>query len=262
MTKATLNALIGIRDNLNIIIDELAQPVCSCPNGVSDTTDTPTTTAAGKKSSRKEKEANEKIPASDEITAESLNGMSYNNLKKLAKSLGVSATGARDEIIERILNAGSALSAEEPAPDEEDEETSEVEETEDDSETEDDDSDDEGTASKRRIRLNLVKLHTIIKDSLESMSTFTPAYNADAARRYYKIQSNLSTADDIIIRICNEQINDLTVDDLMKKYVTLCQIYDISTRSLKSFAKEYKEEAKLHGSQVKRDKTGERQKTW
>ena len=132
-------------------------------------------------------------------------------------------------------------------------------ETEDDS---DDDSDDEGTASKRRIRLNLVKLHTIIKDSLESMSTFTPAYNADAARRYYKIQSNLSTADDIIIRICNEQINDLTVDDLMKKYVTLCQIYDISTRSLKAFAKEYKEEAKLHGSQVKRDKTGERQKTW
>ena len=142
MTKATLNALIGIRDNLNIIIDELAQPVCSCPNGVSDTTDTPTT-ATGKKSSRKEKEASEKIPASDEITAESLNGMSYNNLKKLAKSLGVSATGARDEIIERILNAGSVPTAEEPAPDDEDEETSEVEETEDDSETEDDDSDDE-----------------------------------------------------------------------------------------------------------------------
>ena len=142
MTKATLNALIGIRDNLNIIIDELAQPVCSCPNGVSDTTDTPTT-STGKKSSRKEKEASEKIPASDEITAESLNGMSYNNLKKLAKSLGVSATGARDEIIERILNAGSAPTAEEPAPDEEDEETSEVEETEDDSDTEDDDSDDE-----------------------------------------------------------------------------------------------------------------------
>ena len=134
-----------------------------------------------------------------------------------------------------------------------------VDESEDDSD--DDESDDEGTASKRRIRLNLVKLHTIIKDSLESMSTFTPAYNADAARRYYKIQSKLSTADDIIIRICNEQINDLTVDDLMKKYVTLCQIYDISTRSLKAFAKEYREEAKLHGSQVKRDKTGERQKT-
>lgn len=134
-----------------------------------------------------------------------------------------------------------------------------MDESEDDN---DDEPDDEGTANKRRIRLNLVKLHTIIKDSLESMSTFTPAYNADSARRYYKIQGNLSTADDIIMRICTEQINDLTVDDLMKKYVTLCQIYDISTRALKTFAKEYQEESKLRGSQVKRDKTGERQKTW
>lgn len=134
-----------------------------------------------------------------------------------------------------------------------------VDEDEDDNDGE---SDDEGTANKRRIRRNLVKLHTIIKDSLESMSTFTPAYNADAARRYYKIQGNLSTADDIIIKICNEQINDLTVDDLMKKYVTLCQIYDISTRALKVFAKEYREEAKQRGTQIKPDKTGERQKTW
>ena len=135
-----------------------------------------------------------------------------------------------------------------------------------DAEEEDDDSDDtddEGTASKKRIRKNLVKLHTVIRDSLESMGTFTPAYNADSAKRYYKIQNNLSIADDIIIRICNEQINDLTVDDLMKKYVTLCQIYDISTRALKSFAEEYKEEAKLRGGkQVKRDTTGERAKTW
>lgn len=135
-----------------------------------------------------------------------------------------------------------------------------------DAEEEDDDSDDtddEGTASKKRIRKNLVKLHTVIRDSLESMGTFTPAYNIESAKRYYKIQNNLSIADDIIIRICNEQINDLTVDDLMKKYVTLCQIYDISTRALKSFAEEYKEEAKLRGGkQVKPDTTGERAKTW
>ena len=50
---------------------------------------------------------------------------------------------------------------------------------------------------------------------------------------------------------------------MMKKYVTLCQIYDISTRALKSFAEEYKEEAKLRGGkQVKPDTTGERAKTW
>ena len=117
----------------------------------------------------------------------------------------------------------------------------------------DDDTDDEGTEAKKRIRKNLVKLHAVIKDSLETMGTFAPSYNAESARKYYKIQSNLSSADDIIIKICNETINDLTVDSLMKKYVTLCNIFDIETRALKAFAEEYKKESKMKGQQIKKD---------
>ena len=39
------------------------------------------------------------------------------------------------------------------------------------------DNDDEGTAAKKRIRKNMYKLHTIIKDALDAMATFTPSYD-------------------------------------------------------------------------------------
>lgn len=108
----------------------------------------------------------------------------------------------------------------------------------------DDDPDDEGTASKRRIRLNMVKLHNIIKDSLDAMNTFTPDYGIDVSRRYYKIRENLSTIDGILLRIINEQINDITVEELMKKYTTLCNIFDISVRAMRVFAEDYKSSLK------------------
>lgn len=116
----------------------------------------------------------------------------------------------------------------------------------------DEDSDDEGTEAKRRIRNNLVKLHTIIKDSLAAMDTFTPTYNVASAKKYYKIQSNLITADNILIEICLNRINDITVDELEKKYLTLCNIYDISSRALRAFANEYKKEAELRGKAIRK----------
>lgn len=143
MTEATLKAIIGIRDNLNIIIDEVANEAKSTTvNAVAKEAPVPATT---EKKSRKERESSEKIPESGEnITAESLSGLSYNNLKKLAKSLGVSATGAREEIIERIL--GASDNATETAEAEEEEvETPVAEEVEsDEDETDDAEDEDEG----------------------------------------------------------------------------------------------------------------------
>ena len=108
----------------------------------------------------------------------------------------------------------------------------------------DDDPDDEGTSTKRRIRINMVKLHNIIKDALDAMNTFTPDYGMEVSRRYYKIRENLSTIDGILLRIINEQINDITVEELMKKYTTLCNIFDISVRAMRVFAEDYKSSLK------------------
>lgn len=50
---------------------------------------------------RKEREAQEEIPA--EITEDTLAGLSYNNLKKLASDMGISAKGSRVELVARII---------------------------------------------------------------------------------------------------------------------------------------------------------------
>lgn len=52
--------------------------------------------------------------ASSEYTKEELDGMSYNDLKKLAKELGISAVGNRKEITEKILNHADFNEDEEP----------------------------------------------------------------------------------------------------------------------------------------------------
>lgn len=56
---------------------------------------------APKKLSRKEREAAEEIPA--KLTRDSLAGLSYNTLKRLAKDMGIKAVGGREDLTKAIL---------------------------------------------------------------------------------------------------------------------------------------------------------------
>lgn len=49
-------------------------------------------------------------PASSELSEDELNGMTYNDIKKLAKELGISAVGNRKELIKKILAADTSES--------------------------------------------------------------------------------------------------------------------------------------------------------
>ena len=129
MNAKTIGALIGIRDNLTIIINEWEavsrvttaeqNAEAKAETAESTTTATPVTKAKSTTTSRKEREASETLPdVFDGLTEEQLNSLSYNNLKKLAKDMGILATGARDELTQKILNA--EVSA--PAPEVEEEE--------------------------------------------------------------------------------------------------------------------------------------------
>ena len=155
MNAKIIEALEGIRDNLNIIIEEVKEarvaPVTPAPVEVEEPdTVTPAPAERGRKAAsktRKEKEEAEVIPeATATLTQEQLDGMSYNNLKKLAKEMGISASGARDELTQKILNAGVVAPVEEEveeAPAEEEEipvvpTTPVVEEDEDEDEEEED----------------------------------------------------------------------------------------------------------------------------
>lgn len=110
MNAKVIEAMKGIRDNLSIIIDEMENSDSLKTEAVEVTAEPEVTkevkteTPATPKTSRKEREANEKIPnPNDELTQEQLDGLSYNNLKRLAKEMGIPAVGSRDELTQKIL---------------------------------------------------------------------------------------------------------------------------------------------------------------
>lgn len=109
------------------------------------------------------------------------------------------------------------------------------------SDFDDDDEDDDGTDNKRIIRKNFFKLYQIIKDTLRSMEMFTPEYTSPVSKYYLRIQHSLTETQSSIYDILANTINDLTVEELMKKYTIANNIYDISARMLKQFFKEYNE---------------------
>ena len=75
--------------------------------------------AAPKKISRKEREAAEEIPA--KLTRDSLAGLSYNTLKRLAKDMGIKAVGGREDLTKAILDQEVTAPKEEVAEVEEEE---------------------------------------------------------------------------------------------------------------------------------------------
>lgn len=128
MNAKMIEAMKGIRDNLSIIIEEMEnkKTVTTAEDIEAKDVKTPVTTSADEvpKTSRKEREANEKIPnPNDDLTQEQLDGLSYNNLKRLAKEMGIPAVGSRDELTQKILN----FDGEVPNTDEEESEETEAE---------------------------------------------------------------------------------------------------------------------------------------
>lgn len=115
MNAKIIEAMKGIRDNLSTIINEMESSqsatvaeekvVTNAKTEVPATKEEVTPASQSAPKSRKEREASEKLPdVSNGLTREQLNGLSYNNLKRLAKEMGIPATGARDELTEKILS--------------------------------------------------------------------------------------------------------------------------------------------------------------
>lgn len=116
MNAKMIDAMKGIRDNLSILIEEMEgkeSPKTAPVTAEATETKTEEVKTETPKTSRKEREANEKLPnPNDELTQEQLDGLSYNNLKRLAKEMGIPAVGSRDELTQKILS----FDGEVPAP--------------------------------------------------------------------------------------------------------------------------------------------------
>lgn len=97
-----------------------------------------------KKSKVEKQEVDEVDETSDETddiyTKEALDGKKYNELKKIAKEVGVSAKGDRETLIDNILDASEQI---EEDFDEDDEEETTLEDVEDEDDTDEDDGEEE-----------------------------------------------------------------------------------------------------------------------
>ena len=97
-----------------------------------------------KKSKVEKQEVDEVDETSDETddiyTKETLDGKKYNELKKIAKEVGVSAKGDRETLIDNILGASEQI---EEDFDEDDEEETTLEDVEDEDDTDEDDGEEE-----------------------------------------------------------------------------------------------------------------------
>ena len=90
-----------------------------------------------KKSKVEKQEVDETSDETDDIyTKEALDGKKYNELKKIAKEVGVSAKGDRETLIDNILGASEQI---EEDFDEDDEEETTLEDVEDEDDTDEDD---------------------------------------------------------------------------------------------------------------------------
>lgn len=105
MNKSIIKGLEMIKDGIELILKNEEVEA-----------DTAVAKSAPEKTEKVSKSVSAKSAdeVSSEYTKEELDGMSYNDLKKLAKELGISAVGNRKEITEKILNYADFNEDEEP----------------------------------------------------------------------------------------------------------------------------------------------------
>lgn len=149
-------------------------------------------------STRKEREEAEVLP--EEITEESLAEVSYNGLKKLAKDLGVSASGDRETLTANILASVSEDEVEEEE-DSEEEVTSSEEEIEDAEFSEEDEDEDEDEDNEEEEDSLAEQIEQATKDmTVEELADLLVSYKLPAkGKRQALIDAIIKGVEDGII---------------------------------------------------------------
>lgn len=121
MNKNTIMGLKMIQEGISLILDNAEQEASVPVEAVEETaveTKTAKKTAPVAKTAKSAKVEAKPTSSDSGYTQEELDGMTYNDLKKLAKELGITAVGNRKEITAKILS-GETSTEEEPEETEE-----------------------------------------------------------------------------------------------------------------------------------------------
>ena len=132
MNAKVIEGLKAVREGIDLILEGYAEAV---PTIAKTEEEAPAPVKSKSVQRREEAQSEavaEEVKVENNLTREQLDGMTYNNIKKLAKELGVSAVGNREDITARILGEtaevpNDSVAEEVPTPVEEVAEPEEVE---------------------------------------------------------------------------------------------------------------------------------------
>lgn len=106
--KKIIVGLVSIAEGLNSIAEALKE-MNTTVTAVAELCPEPDTEVALNDVAETPVEESKSTPSNSEYTEEELSGMSYNDIKKLAKELGIPAVGNRKELVKKILSADTAV---------------------------------------------------------------------------------------------------------------------------------------------------------
>lgn len=105
--KKIIVGIVSIAEGLNSIAEALKE-MNTTVTAVAELCPEPDTEVALNDVAETPVEESKSTPSNSEYTEEELSGMSYNDIKKLAKELGIPAVGNRKELVKKILSADTA----------------------------------------------------------------------------------------------------------------------------------------------------------
>lgn len=106
-----------------------------------------------------------------------------------------------------------------------------------DPESQDDSQDDQFTDSrKKKIKKQFMHLYDVINNSIKLISSYTPnVVDSDYVKVSSSIKDNLSQCKEIIYDLAVDNFQNIEYHELLKKYVAINRIYELSIRSMEKY---------------------------
>lgn len=96
---------------------------------------------------------------------------------------------------------------------------------------------------KKKIKKQFMHLYDVIDDSVKLISTYNPnIVDTNYIHVLSSIKDNLTQCKEIIYNLAVNEFQNVEYHELLKKYVAINRIYEISTKTLEKYFEKYKKD--------------------
>ena len=107
---------------------------------------------------------------------------------------------------------------------------------------------------KKKIRNQFLYLNKMITDTIDLIGMYAPnVSDNNTTIALSSIKNNMTQSKEIIFKILTEEFKELEYHELLKKYIALTNIYDLSVKSLDTYFKKYNADKSKNKKDKKND---------